>query len=373
MTPRQRILAVYGGQTPDQVPYMLDLSHWFYWRRQLPWDLSITYAEPERALIDYHRQVGTGFYMPNLGAFYTARFDGQVRATTAKAQRDGVAEIRWRLETPLGAIERARRWEERTYAWGISQWGIRTEQDLEVFAWAMSRRSFAPRWENYQAWAEYVGELGVVYLPAGYSAMGYLLHYWMGVEQVVYAAADLPAALRRAVDAVNANNLELIDLLCESPAQIVLLGDNFSSDVQSPAFFAAWSKDYYAEAIRRLHRAGKWAAVHIDGRLRGALAMIGGIDADCGDAITPQPMGDLSPRQCREEAGPDFILSGGVSPELWLPQTPLQVFERKVVEWLEIRRLSPRLIAAAGDQVPPGADEARIHRMRELVEEYGRY
>ncbi|MFA6109548.1 MAG: uroporphyrinogen decarboxylase family protein [Candidatus Latescibacterota bacterium] len=373
MTQRERLLAVYRGETPDLVPFMLDLSHWYYWRHRQPWDLSVAYPEPERGLIDYHRQAGAGFYMPNLGAFYTARFADGVKAVTERREEGGAPEIVWRLETPIGTIERARRWEERTYAWGISRWGIHTERDLEVFAQAMSRRVFAPCWENWRAWSEYVGDLGVVYLPAGYSAMGYLLHYWMGVEQVVYAATDCPAVLRRAVDAVNANNLRMIDLLCASPAEVVILGDNFSSDIQSPAFFATWSRDYYLEAMTRLRRAGKYTAVHIDGRLQGAIAMIRDAGADCGDAITPLPIGDLSPAQCRTEAGPGFILSGGVSPELWLPQTPLAVFERKVIEWLELRHESPRLIAAAGDQVPPGADEARIHRMRELVEEHGRY
>ena len=32
MTPRERILAVYRGKRPDAVPFMLDLSHWFYSR-----------------------------------------------------------------------------------------------------------------------------------------------------------------------------------------------------------------------------------------------------------------------------------------------------------------------------------------------------
>jgi hypothetical protein len=373
MTLRERILAVYRGERPDVVPYMLDLSHWFYWRHRMPWDLSVSYEQPEHPLIDFHRQAGAGFYMPNLATFYTARFPDGVKASTGKRQRGGAPEIVWRLETPLGAIERARVWEERTYAWGISQWGIRSAQDLRVFADAMGRRTFAPRWDNYRAWDEAVGDGGVVYLPAAYSAMGYLLHYWMGVEQVAYAAADFPGDLRQAVEAVNANNLELIDLLCQAPAAVVIMGDNFSVDVQPPAFFAAWSRDYYAEAVRRLHRAGKGVAVHIDGRLKGAIGMIRAIGADGGDAITPRPMGDLSPAQCREEAGPDFVLSGGVSPELWLPQTPIGAFEQKVIEWLELGHRSPRLIAAAGDQVPPGADEARIHRMRELVEEYGRY
>ena len=44
-----------------------------------------------------------------------------------------------------------------------------------------------------------------------------------------------------------------------------------------------------------------------------------------------------------------------------------------VLDWLDIRRLSPRLVANAGDQVPPGAPEFRIDMMRGLVEKHGRY
>ena len=68
-----------------------------------------------------------------------------------------------------------------------------------------------------------------------------------------------------------------------------------------------------------------------------------------------------------------MILSGGVPPQLWLPEIDAAVFDTAVLAWLDLRHTSPRLIANAGDQVPPGADESRIHRMRELIEEYGRY
>jgi hypothetical protein len=44
-----------------------------------------------------------------------------------------------------------------------------------------------------------------------------------------------------------------------------------------------------------------------------------------------------------------------------------------VLAWLEIRKASPRLIAAAGDQVPPGTPEYRIEMMRDLVEKFGKY
>ncbi|MFH1572130.1 MAG: hypothetical protein ABIL09_29340, partial [Gemmatimonadota bacterium] len=84
--------------------------------------------------------------------------------------------------------------------------------------------------------------------------------------------------------------------------------------------------------------------------------------------VTPTPLGDLSPAECRAEAG-EMILS----PDLWLPTAPYAAFEAKAREWLALRKGSPRLIANAGDQVPPGADEGRIARLRELVEVEGRY
>lgn len=374
MTLRERILAVYRGQTPDVVPYMLDLSHWFYHRHRLPWDLSRPYVEPETELIDYHKQVGAGFYLPNLAAFYSTTFPADVKATTLRQTNDrGDTEIVWRIETPLGSIERTRTWEEATYAWGISRWGVRTEADLRVFGYAMSRRRFAPHWERHAAWDRCVGDCGVVYISPGYSAMGHLLNSWMGVEATAYAAVDWAGLMRETVDSVNRNTLDLVDLLCESPAQIVLMGDNFSSDIQPPSFFHEWSRDFYAEAIARFHRAGKFVAVHIDGRLRGAISMIRDAGADCADAVTPAPTGDLDAAACRREAGGRFILSGGVSPTLWMPDAPLAEFEAKVMEWLEQKKTTSRLIANAGDQVPPGADESRIILMRDLVERHGRF
>lgn len=370
MTQRERILAVYRGETPDVVPFMLDLSHWYYHRHTLEWDLSRSYERPESDLIDYHRRVGAGFYMPNLGSFFNVTYPAGVQARVEKSS-DGRA-ITWTYETPRGSVSRTRHWHEQTYAWGISDWGIQNEDQLGILTHALASRSYSARWDRYQAWVDEVGELGVVYLPIGYSAMGQLLNYWMGIEGTVMATYDWPESLHESVDRINANNLQLVDLIATSPAEVVVMGDNFSGDVQPPRFFQTWSAAFYSEAIRRLHAAGKYVAVHIDGRLRGALSMIRDVGADAADAVTPTPMGDLTPAQCREEAGPEFILSGGVSPNLWLPDVSIDRFKQAVLDWLELARRSPRLIANAGDQVPPGADEGRIEIMRDMVERFGR-
>ena len=370
-TIRERILAVYRGETPDRVPFMLDLSHWFYHRHHRPWDLSATYEEPEYDLIDFHRKAGIGFYMPNLGSFYSTSYPSDIKASVEKSP-DGRTII-WSFETPLGKIRRARQWMDQTYAWGITEYGVHNERDLAVLARALKNRAFAPRWDQYRRWQEYVGDTGVVYLPMPYSAMGQLLHYWMGIENVVYASCDWPQPLGEAIDIINRNNLRLVDLFCTSPAEIVIMGDNFSSDIQSPSFFDRWSRAYYREAIDRLHQAGKFVAVHIDGRLRGALKMIRETGADCADAVTPLPMGDLTPAECREEAGNGFILSGGVSPDLWLPETDIESFKGAALDWIALKDKSSRLIANAGDQVPPNAVEERIRLMRDMVETLGKY
>lgn len=371
MSLRERIRSVYGGGTPDVVPCMLDLSHWFYHRNRLPWDLSRACNDPETELLAYHQRMGVGFYLPNLASFVDVAFGENVRATVKKSA-DGT-EITWAYETPLGVIRRMRRWNEQTYSWGIPSWGARTEQDLKTIAYALASRSYTPRWERYAAWDSAVGECGVVYAVFAYSGMGHLLNYWLGIEGVVDASIEWHATVHEAIEAINANNLHCIDLLAQSPAEVVLLGDNFSSDIQPPHFFAEWSRAYYAEAIRRLHAAGKRVAVHIDGRLRGLLKEFAEIGVDCADAVTPTPMGDLTPGECRGEAGTELILSGGVAPNLWLPETDVAEFKAAVLRWLELKKHGPRLIANAGDQVPPNACEDRVEIMRDLVEEYGRF
>lgn len=371
MTLRERILAVYRGECPDVLPMMLDLSHWFYHRYRRPWDLSRPYLDAEYDLIDYHRRAGVGFYMPNLAAFYETVYAPEVHADVVKSADE--QEITWSFETPRGLIRRTRRWENQTYAWGIPAWGIHTESDLRVLGDALEGCTFTPRWDRYRAWLDYTGETGVVYLPAGYSALGQLMHYWMGVERCIYAAIEWNRLMHETIERINAANLRLIDLLADSPAEIVILGDNFSSDIQPPYFFDEWSRPYYTEAIRRLKKAGKYVAVHIDGRLRHYLRIFVELGADCADAVTPAPMGDLDPDQCRAEAGPGLILSGGIPPDLWLSEAPLEAFTASAKRWLGLRRKSPRLILNAGDQVPPGAEESRIALLRDLAETEGRY
>jgi len=375
MTERQRIITVFNGKTPDRAPFMLDLSHYYFEKFQKEWNITGGhYAKPDIELIEYHRKFDVGFYLPNQSLQYTTHYSENVQITTSTELVNNVPQITWKYETPIGIIIRSRIWEPSSYSWAINKWGVTTEQDLKVLAYALSSRTYEPYITDYNEWKEAVGDLGIVYLLPGYSAMGYILSYWMGIENTMYAVVDWNSTMHEVVEQINTNNLELIKILAEYPdAPGILMGDNFSSDIQPPSFFNEWSADYYKKAISIIHKGGKKTAVHVDGRLRNAIGMIRDCGADIIDAVTPTPMGDLSPQQCRDEAGDSLILSGGVSPDLWLPSVPMDRFRQAVMDWLEIRKRSSALIANAGDQVPPKAEECRIEVMRELVEKYGQY
>ena len=185
MTPRERILAVYNGETPDRVPYMLDLSHYYLHKFQLPWDLCNGYPEPDTGLMDFTKKMGAAFYCPQQTHFWDTKLGDDVKSFAETRVVDGVPEIVWRFDTPIGSIERIRVWEPGSYSWAIKKWGVTDEKDLEVLAYAMSSRRFTAIPQNYEDWADYIGEDGLVYLNSGYSAMGYLLNYWMGVENTI--------------------------------------------------------------------------------------------------------------------------------------------------------------------------------------------
>ena len=84
-------------------------------------------------------------------------------------------------------------------------------------------------------------------------------------------------------------------------------------------------------------------------------------------------MFSLTPQQARDEAGPDLILSGGIPPTVFGSGGTDEEFVQAVRKWLDTRHNSPRLILAAGDQVPTDTPYHRIEMLPELVDEYGRY
>jgi hypothetical protein len=370
MTLRERVLAVYHGETPDVVPWFADLSHWHNATTGTRW-VPFGSSARDTSMIDLHKQVNAGIYL-NMGQFFDLEYDDNVKEFKGLLP-DGKTTV-WRLETPVGVIEERREFESVSYSYNIVKRAVQTMDDVQVFRYAMTRRRYVPRFERYHDWLKACGSIGLPYASLSYSGLGFLISRFMGIDRTVYALYDHRKEMKETINEVNENCLKGVEMLCTGPAEVIILGDNFSSDVQPPSFFEEWSGAFYREAVRRIHAAGKHVAVHVDGRLKGLLAKMGHIGIDCIDAVTPAPMGDLTPEECREEAGPDLILWGGIPPALWSrTNTSDEAFIASIHRWLDLRRKSARLVLAPGDQVPPDTDRYRIEMVAEICEQYGEY
>jgi len=368
LKPNERVRAVYQGRVPDQVPLLLDLSHWYKKNRNVPFNLS-GFTAVEQGLVDLHKQIGAVSYI-EMGGNYSLYTDDPAVKLESRTD-NGVFSTR--IVTPLGSLKEERVFNPDSYSYGIRKHLLQSPVDFPIVEYLMERLQCRPRWELYRAWQDALGELAYPYAQLPYSGSGYLMSRNMGVEATVYAILDEPEKVRRLVQTINACNLRILDAILDGPFETLIISDNYDSNVQTKDFFDTYVRDYYTEVARRLHAKGKYLAIHVDGESRGVLGWLAECGVDCADALTPAPMFARTPAQMRDEAGPGLILSGGIPATVFGPHSSDAAFVECVQRWLDTRCASPRLIMAAGDQVPTDAPFHRIAMLSELVKKYGRF
>ncbi len=365
MSPRERLLTVYMGGQPDSVPALADLSYWHAGNgggKFTPGKTDGANRDKVAALLALHRHTGAAIHV-NLGSFYRELHGPSVRMAS------GIRGEHYfhRLETPFGTVEEIREWSPVTFSWPIIHHMIQSVEDLKVVRHAFEQISYEADWEQLREVDVQVGELGLPLVQVPYTGMGFLMSRYAGVELTVMLSYDAPDELTQTLAVINSAHEKVCRLMAAGPSQVLIHSDNLSADVQSPPWVMRYSGDHYRRMSAIAHEYGKPIVTHIDGRLRGLLRTTRDLGFDGADAVTPAPWGDLSPSECRAEAGPRYILSGGIPPSSFHSGIPLKVFDAQVEAWLDLRHQSPALIIAPGDQLPPDGDLSRVTRMVEAA------
>lgn len=361
MTPRERLLAVYTGRQPDAVPAIADLSYWHAGNgggKFIPGKTDGANRDKVESLLVHHRRTGAAIHL-NLGSFYREAYHPSVQVSS------GIRGEHYfhRLETTVGTVEEIREWSPVTFSWPIIHHMIQGVEDLKVIRHVFERITYGANWDLLREVTAQVGELGLALVQVPYTGMGFLMSRYAGVEQTVMLALDEPDELAQTIATINTAHAQVCRLMAEGPSQVLFHSDNLSADVQSPPWLLRHSGEHYRRMAAIAHEYGKPIITHIDGRLRGLLRTTRDLGIDGADAVTPAPWGDITPTQCRAEAGPRYVLSGGVPPGSFHPNVPLATFDAQVEAWLELRHQSPALIIAPGDQLPPDGDLDRVTRM----------
>lgn len=367
MTPRERVLRVLRGERADAVPWFGDLDYWataLIGRGLKPPDFKTS-----PAYIDWHRDLGVGFYLQGYFPFRTI-FPPEARV---EEQREGPDRVR-RLETPRGTLRERWRWLSDSFSEAPVERLVKSAEDIPAYAWLHRHLAYEPDYGAAVRRAGEVGEIGLVlaYLPK--SPLMQMVALDAGIETVVGILCDEPARFEDALEAVGESHHRAAEFAVTCPAEVLMIPENLSSEVVGVSLYERYMRAYHERWTAGIAAAGKYSCVHLDGTLRGLLGRVCSAGFSFVEAMTPAPVGDAAIEDWAALAGAvPTVLWGGLPGVYFTSHVSDEEFERHTRAVLAVMRREPRYVLGVADQVPPDGLESRVRRVAELVEKWGRF
>lgn len=366
LTSRQGVLRLLSGRRPDAVPWFGDLDYWataLICRGQRPADFKTS-----NSYIQWHRELGVGFYLQGYFPFKAVIENCRVREW-----RDGHDRFR-QIETRHGTLRECWRWLPQSFAEAPAERLIKSAADLAAYRYLHQNTRYEPDYEMAERRRHQVGEAGVVlcYLPK--SPFMQMVALDAGIQAVTELYADSPEALEETLAAVRESHDRASSIALGSPAEVLMIPENLSSEVVGRRFYEKYMRDFHETWIRRIHEAEKFSCLHLDGTLKGLLRLVCSAGFTFIEAMTPAPVGDLEIDQWAAWSGNSrTILWGGLPGVFFTDKVTDSEFERFVKKVLAVMRSAPRYVLGVADQVPPDGLESRVRRVHRLVQEFGAY
>jgi uroporphyrinogen-III decarboxylase len=365
MTPREQLLAIANGIQPDRVPWFGDLDYWasaLIAKHERPADFkeSATY-------IQWHRELGVGFYLQGYFPF-RLRLDLEEREW-----HEGDKRFR-ELKTPLGTLRECWEYLPASYAEAPVEHFIKSEKDLPALRYVYEHTSCEPDYDYAFRRREQIGDQGVLlcYLPK--SPFMHLAVLEAGITAVTFTEVNASEEFAETLAAMKKVFDTAARIAVDSPAEMLMIPENLSSEMIGPRYFEKYIRGYQEEWFQEIAKAGKTSFVHMDGTLRGLLAREASTGVRVIEAMTPSPVGDLAIERWTEVANnPRTILWGGIPGSYFTSHVSDQEFGRHVRAVLDVMKSTPRFVLGVADQVPPDALERRVREVRGLVDRYGWY
>ncbi len=366
MTERERVLTLLSGGKPDRVPWFGDLDYWatsLIGRGLRPKDF-----KESRAYIEWHRALGVGFYLQGYFPFLTI-----IENCRVTEWREGPSRRR-RIETPRGTLTETWTWLSESFAEAPTEHLVKSSADLGAYRHLFENTRYEPDHALAELRRTQVGETGLVlcYLPK--SPFMQMVALDAGIMAVTEIFADDPGGLAETLAAVRRAHDRAAELAVASPAEVLMIPENLSSEVVGPRFYEMFMRDYHQAWTGRIRAAGKHSCVHLDGTLKGLLRQVSSAGFTFIEALTPAPVGDLEVGRWAEWSGNETtVLWGGLPGVYFTDKVPEAEFDRHVREVLEVMTERPRYVLGVADQVPPDGLESRVRAVAGLVERFGAY
>jgi uroporphyrinogen-III decarboxylase len=193
-----------------------------------------------------------------------------------------------------------------------------------------------------------------------------------GIETIVNCLVEAPEEFNETIAVLESKTDEAALIALQSPAECLMIPENLSSEVVGKKYYKNYVQEYEKRWIEKIHRAGKFSFIHMDGTLKGLIREVSSTGFRVIEACTPAPVGDIPLEDIRPFIQNNNILWGGIPGIYFTDLISDAEFDRFVIQVLQIMRSQPGFVMGVADQVPPGSRWERIRRVSELVDFYGK-
>ncbi len=361
MTRKELNLAIFEG-TAESVLWQPRLETWI-------WDRTEHGTMPERFR-----------GMSNLDIYDDLRCSIRYAASAGIEQfeiRDDMVRIEerhpnhtiMRVRVPAGEISTVYRdiWEDgRRVNHRIEDFPVKTIEDLRVATDLINRQQFRANPETFGRAAESVGHRAEPTMFLSSSGLTELVKNWCGLVNTYYLLHDHPAEVEAYLEACDRRDDRLIDEALKLPCRIFNLGDHATNEFTPPPMLKKYLMPRWQRIADRLHSEGRFVHTHWDGNSRLMLPFLQETRLDGVEALTPEPMGDMTLEQIKEAVN-DKVVTLDLLPAIdFLPNHPVEElleFTRRVIDMF-----APKLILGISDEISQVGEIERVEAISELVD-----
>ena len=171
---------------------------------------------------------------------------------------------------------------------------LKSIEDVRIYRYVLDHTVVEPAYEELEETLAAVGEEGTCEANGGSSPVQEMIEMLMGMENFYpFLMIEHPQEMEELLEHLLEIRKQEYRVLADSPAPVIVTGENTSTTISSPAIMAQYefpALDAYSEI---LHAKGKIHMVHMCGKLHNVVHLLKAAQFDGIHDLAPPPTGDF--------------------------------------------------------------------------------
>jgi len=348
MNPRERVITVLEGGTPDVTPYLVYDTLIIQNTRLSGHDES----EAWESLFDKGLAV-----KQHCNIFQKIEHD--VVRSHDKKMINGRTHDVFRVETPVGRLEH-----RCIDGWHDGGW-IHDENDYAVMTWLVNNTQIIPEYSRFDEYEERIGSRGITVTEAFRTPMQTINIDLVGTERFCMDYGLEVTGLFELFEALKKQFFEIVRVLAKCRGRYIKVLENPTISLLGPSFYRQWLLPVYIEMMTEMNKYDKRVMMHFDGELDCVKDLVAESPFQIIDSLTEPPEGDMVYEECRR-AWPNKIFLGNLNVGLYA----LAPDQFQQVIWSKVERAGKMGFALEISEDLPGNWRESIPLVLDALREY---